>query len=257
MTAGGHLLPVEYVQCESFRDFLLEMSRLRDEALQGQIPIVHIECHGDPMGGLQFANGSELSWADLAEALLGINLATQFNTLVVVSACFGSYFLGMLSAVRAAPCRGIVAPTERVFPDECEQGLKTFYGELVATWNLSLALDALKQRQLAHGSWFGELAEDWFAKIFLHYIETECRVEQAEDRLAGLRSQLEASNARWISRRDLLNQLKLTHSQALDKYFSRYFSTDRLPSVRQKFKSLKTEMASHLKELAATGKYIL
>jgi hypothetical protein len=53
---------------------------------------------------LHFADGTSMLWEELADRLQQINLRTGFNLLVLVSACFGAYFLGMLSAVRASPC---------------------------------------------------------------------------------------------------------------------------------------------------------
>lgn len=90
-------LRIDHIECRSKAQVLAAIaSAMAPNSPQG-IPIIHIETHGiDGQGRISpgFAGpgpeGTEqLEWAELAAALTPINIATNFNLLLVGAACFG------------------------------------------------------------------------------------------------------------------------------------------------------------------------
>jgi hypothetical protein len=70
---------------------------------KGEIPLLHIECHGHPEDGLEFENSSLFSWESLSESLSLLNAATKFNLFVILSACFGGHLLKQVSSATESP----------------------------------------------------------------------------------------------------------------------------------------------------------
>jgi hypothetical protein len=257
LAARGEALQVEYVVVPGRDGFISELERLRQESDHGHIPIIHVECHGDRASGLHFSDGTLMPWEDLADRLLQINLRTGFNLLVLVSACFGAYFLGMLSAVRASPCWGVVAPTDTVYPSELESGFSDFYRALFSTWDLGAATQVLEGRTLRHGYWLSELAERWFSRIVLNYLQTHCTVIATEQRIRDLRVRQQELGLPWVSLHDMRRELRLANSRALDKYFWVFFQVDTLPEATVRFAALRHAIQEQIHTLAADGTYLI
>lgn len=96
-------IPVEHVSCLTNHDVLRTLDRLIYEAeVEGQIPIVHFECHGNTECGLFCTDDSVVGWSELGACLTRLNVATGLNLLVVFAACYGGHFLKTLSlSIRA------------------------------------------------------------------------------------------------------------------------------------------------------------
>ena len=71
-------VPIEVINCGNARQFLEILNQLTQDAASGDIPLLHVECHGDALDGLEFENSSTLSWERVSAALLPLNIATQF-----------------------------------------------------------------------------------------------------------------------------------------------------------------------------------
>jgi len=238
LIALNNNLLVEYIQVRGRGELIKALDQLLEEAVEGHAPILHIECHGSPEGGLGLPDDTSLSWQDLAEKLLRINLQTNFNLFVLVSACFGAYFLSMLSAIRPCPCWGIVAPTDTVYPNELESGFSEFYSVLFSTWDLTEAVSALRDRPLQNGYWLSELSEHWFEKILINYFTTYCTPDAMEIRLLDLRTRRENEGLPWMSMKDLRTELRRANEAAPEKYFAVYFQSKVIPGLEDRFSEL-------------------
>lgn len=108
----------------------------------GDIPVLHIECHGNDCG-LQFSDGSFATWADLKGPLTSLNVATAMNLLVVVAACDGSALTSTLGLVDRAPVHGLIGPTRAVMPEELTRAYLELYGTLMRTRSAGQAVEAM------------------------------------------------------------------------------------------------------------------
>lgn len=252
-------LSVEFVACESCKEFLDILKRLTSEAtVEKSIPLIHVECHGDSVQGLEFANASTLSWTDLADALKKLNIATRFNLVAVFSACFGGHFLGQMgSALEPAPCWCMVAPTDTVDPGEILAAFRSFYSALINTNDIGVASQKLSSINLSSGSWFAQTAEAWFEMLLNSYVKEQCTKHASRLRIKKLQLEI-LQNGRHASMGSLKRQLKKTNrATLLDDCFSNYFITDLVPENNRRFNHARQRVREVFDELRRTDKYII
>ncbi len=254
-----HILEYQVNNSEEFIDVI---SQLTSAAKNGLKPIVNVDCHGDIIDGLEFENGSTISWDSLSEYLIPLNEATGFNLITVFSACYGAHFLQNMEVIKPAPCAFILAPTHEIYPDELIGGLRAFYNALFDTLDMMETVRKAYSQELQNGSWFAEFAATWYLNVVTGYVKHHCTRKECRKRVQALYAKLKAegytkgvdANSIGNLKRSLLNsnRTELTH-----RYFDRYFMLDRVPENRPKFEALKKAVEERLDELRATGKYLV
>jgi hypothetical protein len=255
---NGLPIRVAFYQCDRKSEFVDLLRGIGLHIVQtGEIPLLHVECHGDSKDGLIFANGSEMSWSDLSCELLSINVATRFNLFAAFAACYGAHFLGRMGAVEEAPCWGLLAPTETVWPNELLRDFRLFYRELLISRSTSRALDRLREDGLDVGRWLAETAEHWFERVLRGYVVEKCNQNAARVRIRRLYRQLLKSNARksmgFIKRRIR----KHNRRTLLQRYFDKYFIVNQIPENARRFARTKRELEQWLSSIDARCKYLV
>jgi len=255
----NHQIQLEFVKCSNRVEFLEILSRLTTDAkLKGEIPIVHVECHGSQKEGLEFENGSTIPWSELASALLPLNVACGFNLLAVFSACFGGYFLGQLSAISPAPCWCIVAPTETVDPSEIMGGFRVFYSTLFHSLDAGKAAAKISRMPLSHGRWFGKPAEIWFETVVTEYILKHCTKEAVRDRAKKLRRQVISGGRTPPGVGSIIRRLcRLNRESLTGEYFDTYFQITAIPENTQRFQHARVRLNFKLNDFRSSKKYCL
>jgi len=171
---------VRYRRVESPDEFLTLLPELAASAsATGDIPVLHIECHGND-DGLAFSDGSFVTWVDLKGPLTTLNIATAMNLLVVVAACDGSALTSTLGLVDRAPVHGLIGPTRAVTPEELMRAYLELYGALIRTRSAREAVEAMLG---ATPDTFVYRAAQWlFQYVWDHYQAThetpEARLER-------------------------------------------------------------------------------
>jgi hypothetical protein len=107
------------------------------------IPLVHIECHGSP-DGLQFADGSRATWADMKSELTPLNIATKLNLIVVISACHGSSIVQAVQVTERAPVWGFIGPNHGMSAHDLEVAFSRFYRTILETRSSEEAAEAMR-----------------------------------------------------------------------------------------------------------------
>lgn len=251
-------IPVEVINCFNYLEFLQILTDLEAEAsYKGEIPLLHVECHGDLKDGLEFENGSTLSWPDISAALTRLNRACRFNLLAVFSACFGGHFLGQMGAINPAPCWCMIAPTNTIDPGEILRVFRTFYFTLFRESDVGKALSEITKMQMNDGRWFGQTAELWFERVVVGYIENHCTLTAVNERAKKMYRQLR-SEGKHQSIGSLTRMLRQRNRQSLlNNYFEQYFMTKEVPENNLRFNSAKQRLEFKLSELRNSGKYVL
>jgi hypothetical protein len=251
-------LKVEYRQCTSAKEFLRVVSELITAANDfGELPLLHVECHGSKGCGLEFENGSELQWKELSVCLRELNIATGFNLLVVISACYGSYLLTKVDAISTAPFRFLVAPSEELDPAEILRGFRNFYSALIKTSDLNAAARCLAEPGLASGYWFTRPAELWFETLVTGYVQAHCTRRATKDRARAMVAQLRSAGVR-TSVDTIIQQLRERHRQDFHgKFFDLFFCTESVLDARQRFAPVLERLNLRLLELRSSGKYVI
>ena len=250
-------LPIQVINCGYAAQFMQILQQLTTEAALGNVPLLHVECHGDPAAGLQFENGSMLSWRRVVDALIPLNIASKFNLLSIFSACFGAHFLGQMGVIEAAPCWCMIAPTETVDPGEILAGFRAFYSTLFRDKDMGSAVSAIAKCELSRGRWLSEPAEVWFEYLITGYVEAHCNELATRKRARDIYRKLKAERQRQgigaIYRRLTAENRK----SLLGKYFDIYFITDQVPENIQRFENVRQRVGTKLARLRDTGRYAI
>jgi len=173
--AYGHNVEFRAARCANATEFVIELRKIANDCRRlGWMPLIHIETHGDEESGLVFANGSELNWEHLTAELRAINLASDFNLLVVCSACYGFHCIGQIDILKCAPFYAVLAPTDAIDPGEIYATMYSFYREALKSRDLGQAFDALQRTNLREGYWFCIGAEHWYERLLLSFASKHC-----------------------------------------------------------------------------------
>lgn len=249
---------VELIECGYASEFEAIIETLIAQSLRGDhVPLLHVECHGDRVLGLEFANGSTMPWHEVSRLLTKLNLATKFNLFAVFSACFGGYFLKQLSSVSAAPCYAMVAPTEAVDPAEILGPMRMFYSVLFRVRDAGEATEAMSKSRLSVGQWFSVHAEVWFERVTISYVKNHCNRKAVRVRTRRMYRELLAEGKRQsigFLKRALL---KANRAGLTDEHFKKYFMVHELPENAARFASAKRRVERRMAELRSTRRYLV
>lgn len=254
---NGRNIPIDVIECGDAAQFKSLMQQLIQDATTGIIPLLHVECHGDPVDGLEFANGSTLRWDEIASQLVPLNLATKFNLLAVFSACFGAHFISQMGAMSPAPCWCVVAPTEMVDPGEIMAGLRVFYEALFRHSDMGNAVKAISKCHLSHGRWLWKPAELWFDQLVTAYVKEHCTVKATRIRTKGFYREIKRQGDHksiGALRRNLRDK---NRQNLLNDYFDTYFMTLKLPENNVRFASTRQRIKNKLDTYRSTRRYIV
>lgn len=247
---------VAYMTCEHRVEFIEMIGGLIRAAVDEKAcPVLHIECHGDEVHGLQFSNGSEMPWRELAEVLAALNRATGFNLLVVVSACYGGHLLSELVCGHPAPCLALIGPTDKVSPSDIMGGFMRFYRQLFASLNADQAVTALRSVPLASGEWFVEHAEAWYETLAVGYVKEHCNRNAIRARALELRRQA-LRDGRDVPMKVFKHWLtQASRNDLTGALFDRYFMLDSHPEGRRRFDAVRARIDVELAALRKTGQF--
>lgn len=225
---------VLYRRVECAGEFLALLANLTANASNaGDTPVLHIECHGND-DGLEFADRSFATWADLKEPLTRLNVATAMNLLVVVSACDGSALTYALSLVDQAPLHGLIGPTRTVMPEELTRAYLALYETLLRTRSARQAVDAMRA---ATPDTFVYRAAEWiFQHVWDHYQQTqetpEARLERGRRMAANPPDDYDEPP---IQPEQFAQLLADKNREFFDKYRRKFFLCDLFPEHETRF----------------------
>lgn len=250
-------IPIELFNVQDRTEFRQKLKSLTCEAMTGQIPIIQVECHGDPEHGLIFANGGMLEWKEVAEELRRVNIACRFNLLAVFSACFGGYFLSQMGAMQQAPCWCMIGPAKKTYPSEILKALDVFYSTLFARQDAGVAIRALSKIKTREGYWFGQPAELWFERLVLGYVEVHCTKRAIRQRAKKLyRKLLKEGDRKSIGY--LTRTIRKRNRKTLvEQYFDTNFMTTDIPENKLRFSACKISVQAKIGTLRSKQLYVI
>lgn len=245
------------IHCESAGDFISLVEHLTHAAMKNdEWPLLHIECHGDDETGIEFTDRSELSWAEVADALVKLNRATRFNLMTVFATCFGFHFSGEISAIKPSPCWCVIGPTDSVMPDEIARNFRTFYRDLFQNREMSKAVDRLHSEGLELGQWLVQPAEVRYLQIATGYIKEYCTLTETTRKAKRLRKRLKLDGLYPPSLPEIEATIRRKSTDDLIvKYFDRFFMVAEIPEGADRFRTAREKLKSTINELKATGKF--
>lgn len=249
---NGYDFELTHAKFQGIDQLQIIIKKINEQTLTGQIPLIHFECHGDPLDGLFFKDGTEIKWEALFEIITEINISSKFNLFVGLAACFGLNFIDKMNPVRPSPCWAVIAPVNEVDPGEVISGFRNFYGVLLRTGSVNEANRALKSAQ---GAWYMNNAEAWYYGCIKNYIETHCTPQALEPIISARHSQLLESGRNVSLLQIKENFMKHQLNYLTHRYFDQYFSTHVIPGNKHRFANVQNITQKLISDLRETGKY--
>ncbi|MFN3569917.1 MAG: hypothetical protein ACK4VX_06550 [Polaromonas sp.] len=230
---------------QAFKELIhgLTVRTASDEVL----PLLHIECHGHQDDGLVFSDSSTLSWPEMWDVLRPLNVVMGNRLVVVLATCvsFGAITLVPLSS--PAACYFLIAPTEKIYPDELYSAFKEFYCRL-ASGDAANAMESLTIRRYQEGGMGSMAAGEWFSRLMDNYLREHGSTKGLKASALRLAMLAKDDGMANLNMRYWKSFVKNTLSQRLHQYFDVFFMLDKFPSSRVRFSKEQDKLERRLEE---------
>jgi hypothetical protein len=182
------------------------------------------------------ADGSYLGWDELKPKLEAINLASRFNLILVIGACYGGYF-GQTTRLqeRAAFC-AYLGPNCSLSAGNLYNGLRAFYIGLLTDRDITVAFNAMVAA-VPNMPYFFATAEGLFFHLgFAAYIRDlstgQPPIERAE---ALVQLFLEAYTNPMPTVDEVVRAIKERERPEFERLRRHYFAIDLFPGNEARF----------------------
>lgn len=105
-------------------------------------PILHMDFHGSKKG-FCLESGEMMGWKSFLSYLTKTNIACRNNLLITLAACHGIYLTQIVKPTEPVPFCSLVAPTKEIGQGDIDADFKSFYEELLTSFNGDKALEKL------------------------------------------------------------------------------------------------------------------
>ncbi len=210
-----------------------------DFVQQGHGPINHIEAHGDEdHTGIVLASGEMITWEELRVILTEINIAVQFNLLLVMALCSGWWLSSILLPSQPWPVWGIVGPTETVGDRDLKQAMAAFYREMFHSYDARKAMDqANDQRPYEDWTYRLETADLLFCRAFRHHMEimTDAELQERLNWIVAENFRVYPDRKRSAAVREWARGQLLQHEKHYNQVKRQFLMLDRFPGNEKRF----------------------
>ena len=219
------------------------MAYLREKALEGQRPIVHFEIHGtEEMDGLYINNGEVIYWPEVLQRISDINYACECNLLVSFAVCYGQYLARYINALKRMPFCISLGSFEVLYEDDLEERFFAFYKELLTSFDVDKAYQALlNARKEMPSNYYPIKADVLFARVMKDYLENKCTKIALKLRAE---SEMDAAPEKYghftkEQRRQFVKDFRKVERDNHENYYhesvENYFQLKRFPNNRERF----------------------
>jgi len=211
------------ISCKN--EFFLLLDKIKTETASSLRPILHLDMHGNKNGLEIGKSGEQIIWKDLIEKFEDINVNTENNLFVFVTACEGLNLIRPISILRPTPFFGLLAPQDTITVGDVEDGAVPFLKKLLETKNLDEAKTVISKKFKLYSS------EEHFIISYAKYVQNHCigrggreRKERllSEALIAGDSENIQNTKfVRKIIRNSIARQMKPSQQQ-MDDCASRF-----------------------------------
>jgi hypothetical protein len=220
-----------------------------DVQQKGLYPIIHIECHGEAeKKGLILSNKDFISWSKLYELLQSINEVMDLNLLIVLAACFAFEMSFSVYAYQRAPFWGMLAPSEKIYPEELKKSFVSYYETLIENTgkqdvpNGSLALESLQSHKPQQGAINFISAEYIFKLAFDGFMKDHNSSKAIKKQAQYICNELRRIGVEY-SISIVKASIRNLRPYYLERYHKVYFMIDLCPDNIDRFGYLKEDIA--------------
>lgn len=253
LAGAGVMIDVQVLRCEGAEGFRNAVAQLTTEAARGEhLPLLHIECHGDEDAGLEFGDGSTLSWIVLADVLRPLNVATELGLIASVASCFGGHAVAGIDPLKPAPCFALIGSTHGLWSNELYDGLRDFYVNVLCRMTTAEATQALLDKPLESGQFVVLTARQWFKAVIDRYLD---RMASPAEQEAQAQRQFEKARAEGLDHLDLAywrRHYLETLPHFLTDYHRRFFMVEQSPAHARHFERSLEDIVRGLRDRGMT-----
>lgn len=177
------------------QEFMDVFEGIRDELLirrqMGRVsaPIIHIEVHGGTRG-IQLGNDEYVSWDELKVVLQRINVISQMNTLVMLSACKGVHVAKAIQPHERSPAFAVFGPDNEPDANDLLDDLCSFYDVFLGTDTSDFEQAWKKLEESQRVSWKRHTANEVFRFVYSKFATEWNNPENNEERIDAMMSYL-------------------------------------------------------------------
>lgn len=175
-----------YLKLSSKIDFLEAINHIEGcTPYANEGVLIHLELHGSK-DGVHFHDGSMLSWEEIKDKLIAINIALDNQLFITMASCYGRYLHRTIDVFKKAPFCAFISASKEIYPSEIQTYFEPFFDNLIKTRDMITSYTLLEQ----HGSvfyykdvqvMFDELVALWMIKIESDKSYKESFKKQVED----------------------------------------------------------------------------
>lgn len=200
----------------------------------GYYPFLHIEVHGAKNNGLKLKSAEFLSWNELYEMLVEINMNIGNNLFLTMSVCYGAYLMHEIKPNRPAPFFGFIGSFDKGFYEDSMIRYNDFYTELADSRDLYSATKRLIQSNVEDISIYAYISsEDVFKMVCenLKGFATDENIKQEINKVIEYSGPFE--NVEDI---DIFQKLlKIKYENFEEIYKNVFFMVDKFPENKERF----------------------
>lgn len=228
------------IACPRDRDgFFKALSDIETEANTGTYPIIHLECHGSKKG-LELSNYDFITWPELRDALIRINIASQLNTIIIVAACNGIYLINASTQLDRAPFWAVIGPIDEISDLALKRDFSAFYETFFQNFSGDDAINALnKGVSFSERIYHFRSAPAIFKQAYVKYHKTNCIGKGKKIRLEALVTEamkvpdISSKGVTW-ARKHIKAELSKDLKHFI-KFKNQFFMIDMFPNNEQRF----------------------
>lgn len=139
----GNDYKYELISVNSKYDFFNAIEKVKSEIeSEDNYPVLHIEMHGSPEG-IQTSNFDFISWLELQNRIIELNIACKGNLFLTMATCYGSYIFKLIKPNLTSPFWGFIGSFDEIFPNEIMINYTAFYEEFIESLDINKAIDKL------------------------------------------------------------------------------------------------------------------
>lgn len=226
-----------------------------DCRLNGNSPIIHLEVHGEKLKrGLVLTSGELVTWEELYQNLVDINIAIKNELFITMAVCFGNFWLSSAFLNRPAAFRGIVGSFYELMESDLVIRYEAFYQELFNSFDFNRAYDALKNSNPGlPNDYRCYSAEEIFALAFGDY-----EINYCSQKALRKRALVAANDSGCINRqerrkfeREFIKKEPQKRESYFQKCYQTFFMLKKYPELAStiEFGNSMREMKNHFKSI--------
>ncbi len=175
---SAHLITVN-----SKEELLTSMIEIKEHCVHKNVsPIIHFEIHGR-IEGLVTNSNELITWEELHNYLIEINVASRHNLFITLAVCYGAYILQLHQITKRAPFWGFIGSFEEINQGDLMIRYHSFYETLLNSFDITEAVVALHKSNPKIESSFRFInSEEFFIELYDLYIKNEFSDEKYNTR---------------------------------------------------------------------------